>query len=57
VYLSEAGNCWIGLTDKLKRGIYRCKIVYNIKWIGLGEETVTIDKEEETDQPLFVIAY
>jgi hypothetical protein len=56
VYLIQNGNCWLGLTHKLKRGMYRCKIVYNLKWERLGEERVVIDRHEETDQPLFVIA-
>ena len=48
VYLSEAGKVWVGLTDKLKRGMYRCKVVYHLKWRGLGEEKVVIDSEEGT---------
>ena len=57
VYLLEAGKVWIGLTDQLKRGMYRCKVVYHLKWRGLGEEKVVIESEEGTGQPLFVIAY
>ena len=35
--------------------MYQCKIVYKLKFKGLGEEIVTIDKDEK-GQPLFVIA-
>ena len=56
VFLSENGDYWLGLTGMLMRGMYRCKIVYHLKWKGLGEERVLIDRHEETDQPLFVIA-
>ena len=55
VHLSEAGKVWVGLTDRLKRGMYRCKVVFKLKWKGLGEEIVQIDKDE-LEQPLFVIA-
>ena len=54
--LIENGRYWIGLTDKLMRGMYQCKIVYDLKWKGLGEERVSIDSEKETGQPLYVIA-
>ena len=37
VILTESGYVWIGLTDKLKKGMYECKVVYHLKWKGLGE--------------------
>jgi hypothetical protein len=36
--------------------MYQCKFVYHLKWNGLGEERVVIDKDEGTGQPLYVIA-
>jgi hypothetical protein len=36
--------------------MYECKIAYLLKWKELGEEHVVIDKDEELDQALFVIA-
>jgi hypothetical protein len=53
--MSEAGNVWIGFTNELKRGKYRYKIVYKLKFKELGEETVTIE-EDEIGRPLFVVA-
>lgn len=55
MFFIEAGNVWIGITHELKRGKYRCKIVYKLKFKGLGEEIVTIEKDE-VGQPIFVIA-
>ena len=36
--------------------MYQCKVVYKLKWKGLGEEAIVIDREKETGQSLFVIA-
>ena len=56
VILTRNRREWIGLTDKLKRGMYQCKFVFHLKWKGLGEEVVVIDRDKGTDQPLYVIA-
>jgi hypothetical protein len=56
VILKRNGIDWIGLTNKLKRGFYQCRVEYHLKWKGLGEERVEIDRNEDTDQPLYVIA-
>jgi hypothetical protein len=48
VPLTLAGNFWIELTDKLKRGKYQCKIVYQLKKDGLGYQKVVIDKDSKT---------
>ena len=46
VNLTRNGLEWIGKTDRLKIGMYACKLVYFLKWQGLGEELVKIDKDQ-----------
>jgi hypothetical protein len=56
VNLTRNGREWIGKTIRLKRGSYKCTLEYLLKWNGLGEERVPVDKDESTGQAIIVLA-